>query len=138
MLHQYFQETMDFFGIRGSDLAEKAGCSRNNISELRKGKVSTPIDRFWQLVESCEDLAPGFKEKLAQKIAGYYFKTSSNISNSNFENKNSFIFQFNGTAEDISSQLKEMPPEAFQEILKAILMKMSEDVSAQCYAKNVL
>ncbi len=138
MLHKYFKETMDFYGIKGSELADKIGCSRNNISEIRLGKVSPPISRFWELVEICEELAPGFKDKFAQKVAGhYYFKSaSSNMSNSNFDNNNSFIFQFNGTAEQISEQLKEVPPEAFQEIVRAILLKMSNDISSKCYATN--
>lgn len=138
MLHEYFKETMDFYGIKGSELADKIGCSRNNISEIRTGKVSPPISRFWELVEVCEELAPGFRERFAQKVAGhYYFKSkSTNISNSQFENKNSFIFQFNGTAEQISSQLKEVPPEAFHEIVRAVLIKMSNEVHHNYYATN--
>jgi len=138
MLHDYFRETMDFYGIKGSELADRIGCSRNNISEIRNGKVSPPISRFWELVEICEELAPGFKEKFGEKVAGhYYFKSeSSNISNSQFKNNNSFIFQFNGTAEQISSQLKEVPPEAFHEILRAILLKMSNEISPNYYATN--
>jgi transcriptional regulator with XRE-family HTH domain len=130
MLNKFFTETMDFYGIKGSDLADKVGCSRNNISEIRKGKVHPPTSKLWELLEACEELAPGFKEKFAEKVAGrYYFKRNSTINNSNFENNHSFIFQFNGTAEQISSQLQEVPPEAFHEILRAILLKMSNDIS---------
>lgn len=138
MLHEYFKETMDFYEIKGSELADRVGCSRNNISDIRKGKVSPSISRFWEIVEVCEELAPGFKERFAQKVAGhYYFKSkSTKISNSQFKNNNSFIFQFNGTAEQISSQLKEVPPEAFHEILKAIIMKMSNEVSPDYCATN--
>ena len=61
MLHIYFKQTMDHYGIKGSELAEAMGCSRNNISEIRTGKTKPQIDRFWELIETIEQLAPGAK-----------------------------------------------------------------------------
>ena len=69
-LNTIFKETMDYMGVRCSDLAEEAGCSRNNISEIRNGKVNPPIDRFWRLIEYCERLAPGFKREFGTRVAG--------------------------------------------------------------------
>ena len=69
MINFYFKQTMDYFGIRGSVLANRLGCSRNNISEIRNGKSFPPINRFWEIVEVCEELAPGFRQELARRIA---------------------------------------------------------------------
>ena len=69
-LNTIFKQTMDYMGVRGSDLAELAGCSRNNISEIRNGKVNPPIDKFWSLIENCERLAPGFKREFGKRLAG--------------------------------------------------------------------
>ena len=69
-LNTIFKQTMDYMGVRGSDLAELAGCSRNNISEIRNGKVNPSIDKFWSLIEDCERLAPGFKREFGKRVAG--------------------------------------------------------------------
>jgi transcriptional regulator with XRE-family HTH domain len=71
MLHAYFKQTMDRFGVRNLDLAEAFGCSRNHISEIRNGKCNPPINRFWELVETMDKLAPGSKQYFASLIAGY-------------------------------------------------------------------
>ncbi|MDJ0719723.1 MAG: helix-turn-helix transcriptional regulator [Prochloraceae cyanobacterium] len=70
MLHKYFKQTMDRFGIKGSELAESFGCSRNHISEIRTGKCSPSISRFWELIETMEELAPGAKRYFATLLAG--------------------------------------------------------------------
>lgn len=62
---------MDRFGVKGAELAEAFGCSRNHISEIRNGKCSPPISRFWELVETMDKLAPGSKQYFASLIAGY-------------------------------------------------------------------
>lgn len=129
MLNDYFRETMDGFKIKGAQLARKAGCSQNNISEIRNGKVSPPISRFWELVEMCEEIAPGFKEEFGRRISGgLSFKAERSI-NSNVMSQNSFVFQLNGDAREISHQLQNIPPQAFEEILKAIVLKMSTEYS---------
>ncbi len=70
MLHKYFKQTMDHFGIKGSELAEAFGCSRNHISEIRMGKCNPPISRFWELIETMERLAPGARKYFATLLAG--------------------------------------------------------------------
>lgn len=69
MWHIYFKQTMDRLGIKGSTLADAAGCSRNNISEIRTGKTNPSINRFWELVEICENIVPGFKNELGRRIS---------------------------------------------------------------------
>jgi transcriptional regulator with XRE-family HTH domain len=69
MLHIYFKQTMDRYEVKGSALAEAFGCSRNHISEIRNGKCSPPINRFWELVETMDKLAPGSKQYFASLIA---------------------------------------------------------------------
>ncbi len=70
MLHIYFKQTMDHYGIKGSELAEAMGCSRNNISEIRTGKTKPQIDRFWELIETMDKLAPGAKRYFSNLIDG--------------------------------------------------------------------
>ena len=70
MLHVYFKQTMDRFSIKGSELAKAFGCSRNHISEIRFGKCSPPINRFWELLETMETLAPGAKLYFCRLMAG--------------------------------------------------------------------
>ena len=70
MLHIYFKQTMDHYGIKGSELAEAMGCSRNNISEIRTGKTKPQIDRFWELIETMDKLAPGAKHYFSNLIDG--------------------------------------------------------------------
>ncbi|MGB7275925.1 MAG: helix-turn-helix transcriptional regulator [Geitlerinemataceae cyanobacterium] len=71
MLHVYFKQTMDRFGIKGGKLAEAFGCSRNHISEIRMGKCSPPIKRLWEILETMEELAPGAKEYFGSLVAGH-------------------------------------------------------------------
>jgi len=129
MLNDYFRETMDAFNIKGAQLARRAGCSHNNISEIRNGKVSPPISRFWELIEMCEEIAPGFKGEFGRRVSGgLSFKAERSI-NSNVMSQNSFVFQLNGDAKEISHQLQHIPPQAFEEILKAIVLKVSTEYS---------
>ncbi len=73
MLNKYFKETMDHLGIQGAALAEAVGCSRTNISQIRNGRVNPPIDKFWDLVEACESLCPGFRREFGIKVSGSLF-----------------------------------------------------------------
>jgi transcriptional regulator with XRE-family HTH domain len=70
MLHVYFKQTMERFGVKGAKLAAAFGCSRNHISEIRMGKCNPPIDRFWELLEMTDQLAPGAKEYFGDLISG--------------------------------------------------------------------
>jgi len=63
-----FQETMDQLGLSSKQLAESSGRSRNNISEIRKGKVNTGIQDFAELLSLCESLKPGFIATFARKL----------------------------------------------------------------------
>ncbi len=69
MLYFYFKQTMDRFGVKGKDLAEAFGCRQNYISEIRMGKCNPPINRFWELLETMNKLAPGAKEYFGKLIA---------------------------------------------------------------------
>jgi transcriptional regulator with XRE-family HTH domain len=124
MLNNFFRETMDSFGIKGKDLAQLAGCSYNNISEIRHGKSFPPINRFWELVEMCEQLAPGFKDALATRISNAGTDKTTQI-NSN-KSRNSFVFQVHGNANDFYKELRNISPEVFDELLQAIVLKVAD------------
>ncbi len=136
MLSNFFRETMDSFGIKGGDLAKLAQCSHNNISEIRHGKSFPPISRFWELVEICEKLAPGFKEELGKKIAGSNSTEKPTRINSNVKSKNSLVFQVHGDANDFYRELKNISPEVFEELLKAIVLKVTEKPSKKKSNQN--
>ena len=70
MLNVYFKQTMERFGVKNIDLAEAFGCGKNYISEIRTGRCNPPIDRFWELLECMERLAPGAKSYFAGLILG--------------------------------------------------------------------
>lgn len=123
MLNNFFRETMDSFGIKGKDLAQRAGCSYNNISEIRHGKSFPPINRFWELVEICEELAPGFKDGLATRISNSTDRRTQINSN---KSRNSLVFQVHGSANDFYQQLRNISPEVFDELLQAIVLKVAD------------
>lgn len=79
MLHIYFRQTMDHFGIKGSELAEAMGCSRNNISEIRQGKTKPHIDRFWEIIETMDSLSPGAKSYFSNLIAADQKNSGENV-----------------------------------------------------------
>ena len=70
MLNQYFKQTMDHFGVKGTRLAEEFGCGQSYISDIRRGKTNPPINRFWQIIETMEKLAPGAKRYFGNLVAG--------------------------------------------------------------------
>ena len=69
MLNQYFKQTMDYYGVKGTELSDAFGCGRGYISDIRTGKCKPPIDRFWELVETMDKLAPGAKRHFGNLIA---------------------------------------------------------------------
>jgi transcriptional regulator with XRE-family HTH domain len=81
MLHIYFKQTMDHFGVQGTELAEAFGCSRNHISEIRTGKVNPGIDRFWKLLETMDKLAPGSKKYFASLMTNDISDTIESMDN---------------------------------------------------------
>lgn len=68
-LHKIFGETLDDFKIKGKELAIKAGNSPTYISEVKLGKCGMPLERFGEILEMCEELAPGFKQDFARRIS---------------------------------------------------------------------
>ena len=70
MLNQYFKQTMDHFGVKGTRLAEEFGCGQSYISDIRRGKTNPPINRFWQIIEAMEKLAPGTRRYFGNLVAG--------------------------------------------------------------------
>jgi predicted transcriptional regulator len=70
IFNDIFRETMDRLGLKGTDLAERAGRSRNNITEIRKGKVFPAIGDFVELLMICEEARPGFFEEFARQLIG--------------------------------------------------------------------
>ena len=69
MLNQYFKQTMDHFGIKGTELSKEFGCGRGYISDVRTGRCNPPIDRFWQILETMEKLAPGARRYFGNLVA---------------------------------------------------------------------
>jgi transcriptional regulator with XRE-family HTH domain len=70
IFNDVFRETMDQLGIKGSYLAERSGRSRNNITEIRKGKAFPAIGDFVELLILCEEEKPGFFEEFARQLIG--------------------------------------------------------------------
>ncbi len=70
MLNEYFKQTMDHFGVKGTRLAKELGCGQAYISDIRRGKTNPPINRFWQILETMEKLAPGAKRYFGNLVAG--------------------------------------------------------------------
>ena len=69
MLNQYFKQTMDYYGVKGTELSNAFGCGRGYISDIRTGKCNPPIARFWELIETLDKLAPGAKKHFGNLIA---------------------------------------------------------------------
>ena len=70
LFNDVFRETMDRLGIKGSQLAERAGRSRNNITEIRKGKSFPTVGDFVELLMICEEERPGFFEEFTRRLVG--------------------------------------------------------------------
>ena len=70
LFNDIFRETMDRLGIKGSQLAERTGRSRNNITEIRKGKSFPTVGDFVELLMICEEERPGFFEEFTRRLVG--------------------------------------------------------------------
>lgn len=75
-LHKLFAETVDAFGIKGKDLATQFGCTPGYISEFRRGVCGMPVEKFGELLEVAEELAPGFKKDFARRISQFDLKVN--------------------------------------------------------------
>ena len=62
---------MNYFGVKGKLLAEVFGCSPTHLSKVRNGKTNPPINEFWRLIETMDELAPGSKKHFCNLIGGY-------------------------------------------------------------------
>lgn len=69
-----FKQTMDSLGVRGSELAKRAGRSRNNISDIRNGHKLPNIQDFGMLLSLCEEMRSGFIEEFIGRLVGQTFQ----------------------------------------------------------------
>lgn len=69
MLHEYFRQTQDRFGVKGTNLANEAGISTKHLSAIRRGNANITIELFWQLLVTLDRLAPGAKAHFANILA---------------------------------------------------------------------
>jgi predicted transcriptional regulator len=76
MLNEYFKQTMNHFGIKGTELSKRFGCGSGYISDIRTGKCNPPIDRFWELITVMDEIAPGAKRYFGNLIAENYDRVS--------------------------------------------------------------
>lgn len=65
-----FKQAMDQCGVAPSELAELAGRSRGNISQIRNGKNFPSIGDFCELIGCAEQLSPGFYELFGRLLIG--------------------------------------------------------------------
>ncbi len=121
MLHIYFKQTMDHYGIKGSELAEAMGCSRNNISEIRTGKTKPQIDRFWELIEMLDKLAPGAK---------LYF---SNLINGN---NTTFLLKDSVNSIDTTELVAAMDDEQLSKLMFAVAVRLGNKKNNQQIDKS--
>ena len=70
MIHQFFKQVQDAYGVKSKDLAEIVGISAKHISEFRSGKANISVDLLWQLVEAMDKLSPGAKKEFGFKLSG--------------------------------------------------------------------
>lgn len=70
IFNKTLKETMDYMGLQGTNLAEKMGRSRNNISRIRNGKDFPSIKDFALLLEIAEQERTGFFEEFVARLAG--------------------------------------------------------------------
>jgi transcriptional regulator with XRE-family HTH domain len=67
---EIFRDRLGKAKISQKQLAEAAGRSQNNISEILNGKVSPSVDSFELLLDSCDRLQPGFKDEYVRALLG--------------------------------------------------------------------
>ena len=76
IFNRTFKETMDHLNIQGSELAEKTGRSRNNISRIRGGKDCPTIKDFAGILIQAESICPGFFEEFCRRLISKSRKTT--------------------------------------------------------------
>jgi hypothetical protein len=111
MLNQYFKQTMDYFGIKGTELSNAFGCGRGYISDIRTGKCNPPVDRFWELIETMDKLAPGAKRHFGNLIA---------------ENNTDFFLEDVAANLDPADLIKSMDNEQLSKLMYAIAARLGK------------
>lgn len=96
------------------------------MERINEAQVIRVMD-FEDVVERVDQLPVEQRAELAKKLLGHnpgviIIGGNNMISNSN-------VLQLNGSAEDISQQLKNVSPEVLEELLKAIAMNIKDNNS---------
>lgn len=68
-----FKAKMDYWGIKGTELAKASGRTVQNISETRNGKTTPSVRDFVDLIETCDHLQPGFSADFYTSLSGKQF-----------------------------------------------------------------
>ncbi|MGB5632608.1 MAG: hypothetical protein WBM44_00475 [Waterburya sp.] len=68
-LQEFLKEALDHYGIKGRELAKACGASVVNISNVRNSAVFPQTDKFWQIVQTADQMKPGVKRYLGNLIA---------------------------------------------------------------------
>lgn len=101
------------------------------MSEL-EAKQDLPIKskshhmKLDEILKEINALAPDDRVQVAQKLLGHDHGLTVVLGGHNVIN-NSFVLQLNGSVDEISNQLKELPAETLEELLKAIAIRISQD-----------
>jgi transcriptional regulator with XRE-family HTH domain len=66
-----FRAKLLLHGIKGKDLAQEAGRTPQNISEVLNKKVSPSIDSLNELLDAAERLRPGFTDEFYLALVGH-------------------------------------------------------------------
>ena len=67
---EIFRAKLILHGIKGKDLAQEAGRTPQNISEVLNKKVSPSIDSLNELIDAAERLCPGFADEFYLALVG--------------------------------------------------------------------
>jgi transcriptional regulator with XRE-family HTH domain len=68
-IHEIFKATMDRHGIKGKDLAEKAGIGKDHLSQFRNGKKWVSPEVFISLLKGMDEIAPGSRRYFCELLA---------------------------------------------------------------------
>ena len=64
-----FQSKLKKYRIKGNQLAAAADRSPQNISEILNRKSSPTLDSFTHLINTCDEIAPGFADDFYGSLA---------------------------------------------------------------------
>lgn len=69
-IRQALRKTQDYYGVKGTDLAEAAGIGTPHLASIRSGKSWPSEQVLMRLIESLEVLAPGSRRYFCDLLAG--------------------------------------------------------------------